>query len=319
MQDRICLCGDIGGTHSRLGLAGPKGLLPDSLWHGANDDFPDFGAVLQAYLTGRRPRPDQAVLAIAGPVQGRRARLTNRDWAIDAVALADMAGLADIALINDLAGLALGVDAAPDAARQILRAGQAAPDAPVLVVGIGTGFNTATLSGPITARRVAPAEAGHAALPAQTAADRDLLTALARDLSPVTIEDALSRRGLAHLHRIWSGDPRPLTPRDLTPGLDDPAIRQTLLRLARLLGQVLGDLVLHHLALGGVVLSGGVAQALSVPLQDPAITAELSDGFLDKGRYRSLLTSVPITLLDDRFAALRGCTAYAKQCPVSRS
>ena len=82
------LVADIGGTNARFALldeGGDGGVGP--VHHYKLDDFAGIAeataAFLEARASGRRPRG--AVLAVAGPVSGNRARLTNRggQWYVE--------------------------------------------------------------------------------------------------------------------------------------------------------------------------------------------------------------------------------------------
>jgi glucokinase len=66
-------------------------------------------------------------------------------------------------------------------------------------------------------------------------------------------------------------------------------------------------LALRGKATGGVYIGGGIA---------PKILAKLKDGtfiraFLDKGRYRELLSSMPVRVILNDQAALQGAAFYA--------
>ena len=73
-------------------------------------------------------------------------------------------------------------------------------------------------------------------------------------------------------------------------------------------GAEAGNLALKALAVGGVVVGGGIA---------PKIRAKLEDGtfisaFRDKGRLAALLASIPVRVALDPRAALLGAAAVAR-------
>lgn len=303
MDQHPCLVGDIGGTHARLALAWRGVVDRDKVWQGNNDDWDGIAALVQGFMDRGGTRPDRAVLAMAGPVRDNRGALTNRDWPmVDGAELALGSGLDRVVLINDLVGMAMGLDDAPPAALVPLVAGSAR-DGPVLVAGIGTGFNTALRIGRPGARAVVPAEAGHAALPLSCGLDAAARAKVSAAPTGPSIEDALSVRGLARLHAHWSGVSTPITPRALGEG--GAAMRRTAHRYARLVGATLGNVALHHLPLGGIILTGGVARALGNALAEAPDRAVLAAGFNDIAG--DLLPDVPISVLTDDWAALRGC------------
>ena len=56
-------------------------------------------------------RIDRACLAVAGPVEGRNASLTNAHWRIDADAFAERLKIGEVVLCNDFEAAAFGLDA----------------------------------------------------------------------------------------------------------------------------------------------------------------------------------------------------------------
>jgi glucokinase len=82
---------------------------------------------------------------------------------------------------------------------------------------------------------------------------------------------------------------------------------QALDLFASVYGAEAGNLALRGKATGGVYIGGGIA---------PKILAKLKDGsfmraFLDKGRYRNFLSSVPVRVILNDEAALQGAAFYA--------
>ena len=72
-------------------------------------------------------------------------------------------------------------------------------------------------------------------------------------------------------------------------------------------GAEAGNLALRGKATGGVYIGGGIA---------PKILGKLKDGtfmraFLDKGRYRELLSAMPVRVILNDQAALQGAAFYA--------
>ena len=74
------LVADIGGSKSRFGLVNATGL-PERVVVIENDTVPDLETAVTRYLKDTGARPQAAVMAIAGPIQGEEITLTNRAWA----------------------------------------------------------------------------------------------------------------------------------------------------------------------------------------------------------------------------------------------
>src|SRR5690606_5539144 len=88
---RLCPGGDVGGTKTLLALG--NGTHPAVVERFENDDFPGFDALLDRFMNDTGTPPGavaSACLAIAAPITGRRAQLTNRaDWTLDADAIGE--------------------------------------------------------------------------------------------------------------------------------------------------------------------------------------------------------------------------------------
>jgi glucokinase len=87
------LVADIGGTNTRIALGDSDGNL-----HGsrslANAELADASAALaEAMAGGDAPRPEAAVIAVAGRVESRAVRLSNYKWSLSEAELERSLGL----------------------------------------------------------------------------------------------------------------------------------------------------------------------------------------------------------------------------------
>ena len=295
---------DLGGTRCRLGLGDDTGLLPETVASLRNADFPDLPSLLQSYLTAQRPAPLRALCAgVAGPVRGETAQLTNHAWHIDAKALAHATGADKVHLLNDLQAQGLALDTLAPGTSTPLRPGRPDPKGARLVLGLGTGCNVAVAHRMGDTLFVPPAESGHTPLP-DCPDLRPLYDALRADVPHLPIESALSGPGLTRLHHWLTGDR--LHPQDIIAA--EP--KDTFALFSRLLAEVTGPLCLHHMATGGLFLIGGTARAMA-----PHIIWEVfTPAFTARGPYTDIVANIPMTLITDDTAALRGCARHLGQC-----
>ncbi|MGZ8309381.1 MAG: glucokinase, partial [Rhodoplanes sp.] len=141
------LVADIGGSNTRLAVAGRTGRA-EHVHAFANDSVPGLVAAIGDYLTRMESmgqRPDAAVLAVAGPVQGRRIVLTNRAWEIDLDAIQHRFSFRYVRALNDFEALAWALPwFEPEDVRQL---GPALPvrNGTKAVLGPGTGLGVAAL------------------------------------------------------------------------------------------------------------------------------------------------------------------------------
>lgn len=310
MAERFLLA-DVGGTNTRVGLAEDGVLLPESVRHYSNVDFPGLAKVLTTYLGTVNPTPiDALCAAVAGPVRGARAQLTNHSWLIDAAELQAATGAGAVHLINDLQAQGHALDDLPPDAVQPLFKGKASPaGAARLVLNIGTGCNVAVVHRMAGGLFVPAAESGHSTLPHGTGAIATLYEHLRKTHPHLPIEAALSGPGLADIHRHVTG--AKATPAEVVTAFNagDGGARETLTIFAVLLGQVAGNFALHHLPMGGIYLSGGVARAVAPYLSDLGFLP----AFTDRGPYTHIARAIPVSVIAEDGFALRGCTRYLGQ------
>lgn len=309
------LLGDIGGTNARLALLTPGATTPGPADRFALDAFPGVAEAIGAWLAARPgPRPRAAVLAIAGPVAGDAALLTNRGWQVEAPALAAALGLGAVRLVNDFAALAWALPhLGPAALLPLGGAPPGAPGAPMAVIGPGTGLGVgAFLPGPPPA--VLATEGGHAALAAHDAREAQVIEAVRARLGGghVSAErGALSGQGIEALHAALGGDPALPAASVVAAGVagSDPRCAAAMELFCAMLGGFAGDVALLHGARGGVFIAGGI------PPRFPAFLAasRFRACFEAKGRFRDWLAPVPAWLIPDpEAAAMRGLAALAR-------
>ena len=279
------LVADVGGTNTRVALADASGVQPGTV---------------AALCT-----------AVAGPVRGERAKLTNFDWMIDAADLRAATGANPVHLINDLQAQGHALDDLPEGAVMPLFPGRPAPsEAPRLVLNLGTGCNVAAVHRVGGRLFVPAAESGHSDLPHATGRTGALLDHL-RSLQPhLPVEAALSGPGLANIHAWISGTRR--SPAEIVADYEAGAAEahEALSLFARLLGTVAGGFALHHLPMGGLFLSGGTARAVA-----PHLAAlDFLEAFVARGPYTGIVRAIPVSLITDDSFALSGCARYLAQC-----
>ena len=300
------LLSDVGGTNARLALARNGVIDAATITRFKGDDYATFDDVVRTYLAAQgAPRITAVCVAVAGPVSGGQARLTNRDWDFSEDRLARLTEADRVRLINDLSALgyatpALGADGVTllrDAPEDRARNGQA------LVAGFGTGFNVCAVKvldgGRITCLE---AEEGHTSLPAV------LMARLRAELGThadafTSTEETFAGRGLSRLHAVLTGQtvPGELIASQAEAG-DEAAIR-TFRLFAELAGMLMRELTLRFMPREGVFLAGSVARAL-VNWMEP-----FEQGFMAEPFMRDIPANTPIRLIRDDMAALHGCLA----------
>lgn len=299
------LVGDIGGTKVLLALLDEGKIVRQRRL--ASADFSSFDALLDAYLREVAVPVAGGCLAVAGPVadDGRRAKITNLPWVIDAGRLEKDLGLGRLTLINDFAGVALGVTALPPEHLITLQTGDPRAAGIRLVLGAGTGLGMAMLVGD----QVLPSEGGHVGFAPANKTELRIWTALQEEHGRVTAERVISGPGLAAIHGILSGeyiDPADISARAL--GKDAVALRSVDVFMGSY-GAFAGDMALALMATGGVFLAGGVTQKLLPLLQNGAFLA----AFNAKAEHAELARRMPVQVVTDPDIGLLGAATLARR------
>lgn len=311
------LLADIGGTNARLAMVN-DGRVSD-VTRVAVADFAEPLSAFRAYLDQRSggPPPVDAIIAVAGPVEGDHARLTNGAWSLNAGELASALGLSRVRLVNDYEALAwalphLGLDdLAP------VGGGHPAADAPMVVLGPGTGLGVgAFLPDPEGGGRAVIGEGGHATLAAGDGREAALIAGLRAEFGHVSAERVLSGPGLVNLARALAAeeglDTPPRTPEEITHAAVSgacPACAAALDIFWRMLGGFAGDLALVFGARGGVYLAGGIAPGFVEAIRASGFRPR----FESKGRIRQYLEAVPSYVVVHPDPAFLGLAALAEE------
>lgn len=314
----IGLVGDIGGTNARLALVDAQGRIRNPKTYSA-EEYGSLTEVIAEYLestTGRR-RPDRAVIAVAGPVVDGEIEFTNLDWRLSEGELVGAFEFHDARLVNDFAAQALAAPVLdPDDLKVLGPDLKGTEDAPIVVVGAGTGFGVSILIR--TGRGDIPvaSEGGHAAFAPYDGVEAAIWASLRRTHGRVSIERVLSGPGLYNLYRGLA-DVRgarvehPDEKAVLAAGQsgDDPLAEETLDRFCEILGGVAGDIALTAGARGGVYISGGIAPRMADRLAGGGFRRR----FEDKGRLADYVQEIPTCLIVHPYAALVGAARLLTQ------
>jgi glucokinase len=318
----MLLAGDIGGTKTALGVftaeAGPRAPVAEAAF--PSHRYPSLESIVAEFLGNGRYAIDRAAFGVAGPVLDGVAKITNLPWIVDAAALAQRLHGITVQVVNDLVAIASAVPALDAGDLHTLNPGTRVQGGTIAIIAPGTGLGEAFLTWDGVRYRAYPSEGGHADFAPRTAAQRDLLAALARD-GHVSYERVCSGIGIPHLYaylrdRDPGGEP-PWLAREIAAGQDPvPAIMRaavehdppaavalaTLHEFVSILGAEAGNLALKVLSTGGLYLGGGIPPRIVPALED----GRFMRAFTDKGRLSDVLAAVPVHVITHADVALVG-------------
>jgi glucokinase len=276
-----------------------------------NDSVPNLEGAISRYLAETGARPDAAVLAIAGPLEGEEVALTNRTWRFRPGELAHRFGFAKLRLVNDFEAIAWALTRLTAADAHPLGPPLPARPGVRVVLGPGTGLGVAALV-PVDGRwQVLASEGGHASFGPQSPDELEIFAALLHEHGSVSAETILSGPGLPRLLRAVDPRSQASTPEIVVANAlaGDAAAFVTVQLFVQLLGRFAGGLALTFKAVGGVYIAGGVASRLGKLFDAQAFRA----AFDAHPPYQALLASIPIWLMTRSEPGLIGCAVLADE------
>jgi glucokinase len=320
----MILAGDIGGTNARLAYFQPQNghlrLVSERVF--PSREHSELGEIVSEFLSDGT-RPEAACFGIAGPVRNGRVETSNLPWVIEQSRLAQQIHLPATLLINDLEASAWGIGA--------LAAGDLVPlnrvSGPTVgnqaVIAPGTGLGEAGLFWDGSRHHVFACEGGHADFAPQGELQIELLRYLRTRFGHVSYERILSGPGLVNVYEflrdsgvekespefaatLRKGDAAAAISRAALAGSDGLAQKALEIWIS-VYGAEASNLALKVMATGGLFLAGGISPKVLAGLTGPLFM----QSFLDKGRLRALVESIPVQVVTNEKAGLLGAARCA--------
>ena len=346
----MILAGDIGGTKTNLALYDwtTERTEPLRLESFHSRDYNSLQEILAEFLSAPTPptgtlEPESAgseedhkdgqsqkplVLAaacfgIAGPVIDNHSHTTNLPWIVDGLTIAKEFSIPRVQLLNDLEATAYGILWLRPDELEILNPGKPPKKRQALaLIAAGTGLGEAILFWDGKSYRPMPSEGGHADFAPNNDQEIELLRYLRSQYLHVSYERVLSGPGLHAIYeflrdtkkneptwlaeKIKAGNPAAEIAEAGLTGQAEIA-KQALDLFASIYGAEAGNLALKALSLDGLYIGGGIAPKLIKKLQD----GTFMNAFTNKGRYKRLMTSMPVKVVMNQHTALLGAASVA--------
>lgn len=340
---RYLLAGDIGGTKTilRLVVVEQAILTPSYEKEYVSNAYPDLVPLVQTFLEEAKAQgslpgmPTRACFAIAGPVINNTSKLTNLTWNLDGDRLAHELKLESVDLINDFEAVGYGVLGLAPEDVHTLQSGLHDNQAPIAIIGAGTGLGQGFVIPLETKSKIFPSEGGHADFAPRSELEFQLLKYLLdkHQITRVSVERVVSGQGIVAIYQFL---------RDLGMGQESPELAdivstwekeagrtktvdpaaaiskaaqvdedslavQTMNLFVSAYGAEAGNLALKLLPYGGLYIAGGIA-AKNLPLMKKDT---FLDGFIHKGRMRGLLEDIPVHIVLNPQVGLIGAARRA--------
>ncbi len=314
---------DIGGTHARFAIAevenGRVVRLDDEVTM-KTVDHASLQLAWQAFgKTLDRPLPRAAAIAVASRIGGDLIKLTNNPWIIRPALVKERLDVDNYILVNDFGAIGhavaqLGLDhfehlCGPD--EDWKKPGS------ITICGPGTGLGVAQVywcrNGDY---HVIETEGGHMDFSPLDGLEDAILKRLRRTFTRVSVERIVAGPGILAIYetlaQIEGRAITSLSDREVWDmafeGKDSLAVA-AMDRFCLSLGAVAGDLALTH-GPKGVVIAGG----LGLRLKNHLVKSGFEQRFVAKGRFQSLMKSIPVRLITHPQPGLFGAAAaYAQE------
>ena len=332
----LLLTGDIGGTKTILRLV--EADIKEKTFKTIKEEkyvsasFPDLVPMVEQFLgTGNQEKPESACFAIAGPVINNSSQLTNLSWDLDGKRLEQELNIDTVRLINDFAANSYGVLGLKDSELETLQLGEINNNAPIAVIGAGTGLGQGFLIPQGDSYQVFATEGGHSDFSPRNDLEFNLLKYLRSKLntSHISVERVVSGQGIISIYqflrdtnfaaessdigeqiRLWEQetdktiDPGAIISQGATTG--DNLCLKTMTIFIEAYGAEAGNMALKLLSYGGMYIAGGIAaKNLSLMKDGDFLTA-----FQDKGRMTPLMERIPLHIVLNSEVGLLGAILY---------
>lgn len=331
-EHEIVLAGDIGGTKANLGVFEygsdrPQPLVQESY---ASAGRASLNELIADFLVKHSFPVSSACFGIAGPVIRGSVKTTNLPWEITESQIQEFFNFESVILINDLMATGFSI---PVLKEEELFAVNPAPGDEGGNVGLiapGTGLGMSLLVHKDGSLIPLPSEGGHVDFAPTDEKQVELWKSLRCSLDHVSVERLASGPGLLTIYKWLSGlngrqEPPWLTerfkmmapPRAISTAAlleKEPSCIEALEIFISIIGAAAGNLALTGMTTGGIFLGGGILPEVMPQLEDDAFMR----AFTDKGRFRGILSGIPVHVILNDKAALLGAARWAFERPRRR-
>lgn len=320
----MILAGDVGGTKTILALY----RWEEATWvcckkrQYVSANFDRFSVLLGEFLdVGADYNLQSVCIGVAGPIIEGNCVTTNLPWVLKRQEIADLAGVKNVCLLNDLEATAWGVLELPEDDFVELNLNAQISEGNLAVLAAGTGLGEAMMVWDGDSYHVVATEGGHTDFAPRNELEIGLLRFL-MDSYPdhVSYERVVCGQGLIDIYRYLKSINYIVADENIERRMvkEDPAAVvsekgselcvKAVEMFCEIYGAEAGNLALKCLPKAGIILAGGIAAKNLKSMQDGLFM----QGFLEKGRYRGVLRNLSVKVCLNPEVALAGALVVAK-------
>jgi len=326
---------DVGGTNTRIGFFGinnlPKLLIS---FHFKSKELKNLydaiNKVLEHIKRNYGIKITEAIIASAGPLNSDRSsvRITNIKWGINKNDLPRKTKLRKILLLNDFESVGYGINMLNRGDIRIIKKSKKNPNAPIVLIGAGTGLGRSTLiyDNHLKSYVPIPSEAGHIDFSAKNKTEFDLIDYIKKKekLSAfVSFEHFLSGHGLVDIYYFLRQKDKLKTKygKEIDAAKSKPELiskyrkidktcRKTFTIFLEIYARFARNCALDCLPYGGLYITGKIAVSNS-----EIFNKKFTDEFEQNYKLSYILKKIPIYLiLNDNVGMLGAAYAYNVKC-----
>ncbi len=321
----MILAGDIGGTKAEFAVfedVQSRKTLKEARF--VCKEYGSLEEIISNFLKGESFSITHVCFGIAGPIEKNICQATNLPWVIEGEKLEKLIPGSKVFLINDLLANAYGVRCLRNDELYVVASGSRKEGNKALI-SAGTGLGEAGFYFDGTTHHPFASEGGHCNFAPSNQEEEELLHYFRGKFDGhVSFERFLCGKGIANIYRFWveikkeeelpevkermeKEDPAKVI-YEFAVNKKCPICIKTVKRFIAIYGSEASNLALKYLAVGGVYIGGGIAPKMLDAFKDGVFL----ENFINKGRFKGLLSAVPIHLILNPKTALLGAAQYAE-------
>ncbi|MDR0477937.1 MAG: glucokinase [Desulfobulbaceae bacterium] len=317
---------DLGGSKCQMAVYHAEDGAFSGFTRYASRDFTGIEAALRRYQAKHGLLPNALALAVAGPVDGDKAHITNLGWRLEKEKLRQAFAFDTLLLVNDLTAVCAALPFLAPNDLLVLQEGKRDISAPAAVLAPGTGLGEGILFSGEGCQHALGSEGGHCDFAPVNDEQIELLRFMRKSHQSVSYEMLAAGPGMIHLFEFcqensgFAAKPevvsRLAAVSDKTPVIIEAALAADFCPLCRksvelflqILGAEAGNLALKTYARNGLYLAGGILPRLVGKISFAPFVA----AFRNKKMMAALLAAIPIFLVRHPHPALLGAALLAR-------